>query len=71
MYVIKNDSGKYLAKIDHDGITFSSFVEEAIASRDRNDLVHLFDFLCGYSYSYSVIKIVTLSKSEENDFFGF
>lgn len=70
MYVIKSSSGKYLSKIDHEGITFSSFVEDAIASGDHNDLVHLYDFLVGYLYFYSAFNIVKLSKDEVADFFS-
>ena len=70
MYVIKNDCGKYLSKIDREGIMFSSFVEDAIASRDRNDLVHLYDFLVGYLFWSSCFNIVKLSQDEVADFYS-
>lgn len=70
MYVIKNDFGKYLSKIDREGIKFSSFVEDAIASRNRNDLVHLYDFLVGYLFCSSRFNIVKLSQDEVADIFS-
>ena len=52
MYVIKDNFGMYLVKIEHIGVTFSRSLEKAIASRNRNDLVHILDFLCGYLCSF-------------------
>lgn len=66
-FAIKNSLGRYLAEIDHSGIKFSSFVEEAIVSHDRNDIVHLSDFLLGFLYS-SDFHIVKLSSVEEKEF---
>lgn len=70
MYVIKNSNGKYLSKIDREGIRFSSFVEDAISSCDRNDLVSLYHFLVGYLFWDSGFNIVKLSQDEVDHFLG-